>query len=141
MGPEGARWRRGRQPDTRAARSPSAGVTVLIPLILVPGWAALLAWGAWTEQLPLWLLGALLAINLLTFATYAADKRAAQRGGWRTREKNLHLLSLAGGWPAAWFAQQTLRHKSRKAAFRAVYWVMVTLHCCALAAWVLGRLG
>jgi uncharacterized membrane protein YsdA (DUF1294 family) len=111
-------------------------VTTLVPLALVPGWAALLAWGAWTGQLPLWLLGAMLAINMLAFAVYAADKRAAQRGGWRTREKNLHLLSLAGGWPAAWFAQQNLRHKSRKAAFRAVYRLTVVLHCCALAAWV-----
>lgn len=116
-------------------------MTALVPLALVPGWAALLVWGAWTGQLPLWLLGAALAINLLTFAVYAADKRAAQRGGWRMREKHLHLLSLAGGWPAAWFAQQTLRHKSRKAPFRAVYWLTVVLHCGALAAWVLGRLG
>lgn len=116
-------------------------MTALVPLALMPGWAALLAWGAWTGQLPLWLLGATLAINLLTFAVYAADKRAAQRGGWRTSEKHLHLLSLAGGWPAAWFAQQTLRHKSRKASFQTVYWLTVVLHCGVLAAWVLGRLG
>ena len=52
-------------------------------------------------------LGAALAVNLLTFLVYAIDKRAAQNGQWRTKESHLHLLSLAGGWPGAWFAQQS----------------------------------
>ena len=65
--------------------------------------------------------GAAAAINLLTFVTYAMDKSAAQSGRWRTSEKHLHLLSLAGGWPGAWCAQQWLRHKSSKQEFRAVY--------------------
>ena len=115
------------------ASSASTGIAVL----LMAAWLALLAWGIWTVRLPLWLLGAAIALNLLTFVVYALDKGAAQSGQWRVSEKNLHLLALAGGWPGAWVAQQTLRHKSSKAEFRAVYWVTVVLHCAGLAAWVM----
>ncbi|CAN7371543.1 DUF1294 domain-containing protein [Acidovorax sp. LjRoot118] len=110
-------------------------------LLLMVLWVALLAWGVWSARLPLWLLGAAAAVNLLTYVVYAMDKGAAQRGQWRVPEKNLHLLALAGGWPGAWVAQQTLRHKSSKAEFRVVYWATVVLHCAGLAAWVMRWIG
>jgi len=69
-----------------------------------------------------------LAISLFTFILYAVDKSAAKKGAWRTQESTLHLFSLAGGWPGAMIAQQTLRHKSKKQAFRAVFWVTVMLN-------------
>lgn len=109
-------------------------------LLLMLGWAALLGWGVWADKLPLWSLGAAAAINVLTFVIYAIDKSAAQNGQWRTKESHLHLLSLAGGWPGAWCAQQWLRHKSRKPEFRAVYWVTVAVHCAVLVAWLGGWL-
>ena len=114
----------------------------VLALVCVTGWIALLAWGVWTRQLPPWgwTLGALLAVNLLTFWVYAADKNAARHGRWRVPEKHLHLLSLLGGWPGAWLAQQAMRHKSSKRAFRGVYWLTVVLHCAALIAWVTGWL-
>ena len=102
------------------------------------GWLALLGWGFRSGRLAPWVLGAAVAINLITFLAYAMDKSAAQNGQWRTKESHLHLLSLAGGWPGAWCAQQWLRHKSSKVEFRAVYWVTVVLHCGALLAWVTG---
>jgi uncharacterized membrane protein YsdA (DUF1294 family) len=37
----------------------------------------------------------------------------------------MHILSLVGGWPGAWIAQQTLRHKNRKASFQQMYWITV----------------
>ena len=41
-------------------------------------------------------------------------------------EVNLNnLLGLLGGWPGAIVAQQVLRHKSNKAAFRASFWLTV----------------
>ena len=46
------------------------------------------------------------------------------------------LLALLGGWPGAWAAHQVLRHKSRKVAFRAMYWATVVLHCAALGGWL-----
>ncbi len=123
-----------------AKTQPGANAPALPTLLLVLGWAALLGWGVWAGRLPLWSLGAAVAINLLTFVTYAMDKSAAQSGRWRTPEKHLHLLSLAGGWPGAWCAQQWLRHKSSKQEFRTVYWTTVVVHCAALAAWVGGWL-
>ncbi|MFN3436861.1 MAG: DUF1294 domain-containing protein [Acidovorax sp.] len=135
-----------RAPKPQAKRSrrpaePSGPPTPAGPaLALMLGWLALLAWGLWAGRIPWWVLGAAVGVNLLTFLIYAIDKSAAQNGQWRTKESHLHLLSLAGGWPGAWFAQQWLRHKSRKVEFRAVYWVTVVLHCAVLGAWVGGWL-
>jgi len=74
-----------------------------------------------------------LSASLITFGIYAWDKSAARAGASRTPENTLHLLALAGGWPGALIAQQTLRHKSRKASFRAVFWVTVILNCMVIA--------
>lgn len=130
------------RPQARARAGggrPTAGAGLAYALMLL--WAGMLAWGLWTQRLPLGVLGALVPLNVLTFWVYAADKNAAQSGGWRTSEKNLHTLGLLGGWPAAWLAQQSMRHKSSKAAFRAMYWLTIVLHCAALGAWVSGWLG
>ena len=127
-----------RQRPRAAARERNDGAAgASLAMALMLGWLALLAWGAWAQRLPVWLLGAMAALNLVTFLSYALDKSAAQRGGWRTSEKQLHLLALLGGWPAAWWAQQWLRHKSRKQEFRTVYWATVLLHCAGLATLVL----
>jgi uncharacterized membrane protein YsdA (DUF1294 family) len=55
---------------------------------------------------------------VVTFGTYALDKRAARRLAIRTPEATLHLLALVGGSPAALFAQRALRHKIRDSAFQ-----------------------
>lgn len=73
-----------------------------------------------------------LSASVIAFGIYAWDKSAARAGASRTPENTLHLLALAGGWPGALIAQQTLRHKSRKASFRAVFWVTVVLNCAVL---------
>ena len=99
-------------------------------------WLVVIGWALWIERLPLWGAGALLALNLLTLWLYAADKNAARAGAWRVSENQLHLLALLGGWPAAWWAQQSLRHKTSKVSFRAVYWLSVVLHCAALIGWL-----
>lgn len=127
-----------RRPAQRPASAPPTPAGAPAAMLLMLGWLALLAWGAWTQRLPLWLLGALLGLNLFTFLSYALDKSAAQRGGWRTSENQLHLLALLGGWPAAWWAQQWLRHKSRKQEFRSTYWGTVLLHCSGLG-WLVLR--
>ena len=125
------------QPRSHPRQRDDAPAGASLAMALMLGWLALLAWGAWAQRLPVWLLGAMAALNLVTFLSYALDKSAAQRGGWRTSEKQLHLLALLGGWPAAWWAQQWLRHKSRKQEFRTVYWATVLLHCAGLATLVL----
>ncbi len=75
------------------------------------------------------------AINLVTYIVYAADKGAAENGARRTPERILHLLALIGGWPAAALAQRVLRHKTSKAEFRLVFWIMVSMNCGA-AVWL-----
>lgn len=120
-------------PQSRHEAPAGAGLA----MVLMLGWLVLLAWGAWAQRLPLWLLGAMATLNLITFLSYALDKSAARRGAWRTSEKQLHLLALLGGWPAAWWAQQWLRHKSSKQEFRSLYWVTALLNCVALGTIVL----
>ena len=86
-------------------------------------------------NIPPLILAIYMIMSLLTFAIYAGDKSAAQKGTWRTQESILHFLSLAGGWPGALIAQQTLRHKSKKESFRFVFWLTVFLNC-GVFAWL-----
>lgn len=80
------------------------------------------------------------AASVLTFMAYALDKSAAIAGRWRTSEKTLHLLALAGGWPGALLAQQWLRHKTAKREFVAIFWLTVTLNAAACISWQAGVL-
>ena len=85
-------------------------------------------------QVPLPVGAAYLALSLWSFLLYALDKSAARAGGRRIRERTLHVLALLGGWPGAILAQQALRHKSSKAAFRSVFWGTVVLNVGAFIA-------
>ncbi|GAB3605866.1 hypothetical protein GCM10027413_12750 [Conyzicola nivalis] len=75
-----------------------------------------------------------LGAGVVTFVVYAIDKRAARTGRHRISENTLHLLALLGGWPAAVIAQQTLRHKTAKRSFRAVFWVTAAANVIAFVA-------
>lgn len=83
--------------------------------------------------LPVGILLLYVAMSLITFAAYALDKSAARKGASRTPENTLHAMSLAGGWPGALLARQTLRHKTRKQPFRAVFWITVVLNLVGFA--------
>jgi uncharacterized membrane protein YsdA (DUF1294 family) len=72
------------------------------------------------------------AINLVTFMIYGADKRAAIQQAPRVPEKALHALALCGGTPAAWLAQRHFRHKTRKGSFQAVFWLIVVVQVIVL---------
>lgn len=67
-------------------------------------------------------------ISLVSFFMYRSDKRRAQESQQRTPENLLHLTELLGGWPGALIAQQWFRHKTRKASYQAVFWVIVAAH-------------
>ena len=92
-----------------------------------------IAVSALVGNIPGLLLVVYLALSLVTFIAYALDKSAAKRGAWRTSEGTLLLLGLAGGWPGALIAQETLRHKSKKTSFRSLFWATVVMNCLALA--------
>lgn len=117
----------GRTPDRAPGRPPAWPMLLLITAyVTVTGWAVL------TRRLLTLIAPALLVVNLLTFWIYWQDKHAARTDAWRTPEKTLHGLSLLGGWPGAWWAQQLLRHKSAKQSFRQTYFATVVLHWLAL---------
>ncbi len=110
----------------------------MFAIALMLMYAAGLAFALAHHAMAGWIAWALLAINLLTFVAYGLDKRAATRGQRRTRERTLHLWSLAGGWPAAWCAQRVLRHKCAKASFQRMYWVTAWLHVAGAALVTIG---
>jgi uncharacterized membrane protein YsdA (DUF1294 family) len=64
----------------------------------------------------------------VTYLLYRHDKKRAESGGWRTPESTLHSAELLGGWPVAFVAQRTLRHKISKVSYQIVFWLIVTLH-------------
>jgi len=45
------------------------------------------------------------------------DKRAAQRGSWRVRERTLLSVSIIGGSVAMLLAMRIIRHKTKHAKF------------------------
>jgi hypothetical protein len=45
-----------------------------------------------------------------------------------SQEVFLHLCELLGGWPGAFLAQYSLRHKNRKVSFQVVFWAIVAFH-------------
>ena len=97
--------------------------------------AVLAGWG--TGRVPLLVAVGYGVMSVVSLLLYRRDKRAAQAGGRRTRERTLHLADLLGGWPGGLAAQGRFRHKTRKTAFQLVFWATVLLHGAALA-WVLG---
>lgn len=84
-------------------------------------------------RVPHWVAGLYLTASLVCYLAYRSDKAAAQAGRWRTAESTLILLGLVGGWPGAIVAQQVLRHKSNKAAFRASFWSSVAVNVALFA--------
>ncbi len=89
-------------------------------------------------KLPLIILVGYIAVSLITFLAYAVDKSAARTGRWRTKESTLHLLALLGGWPGAFYAQNSLRHKSSKDEFKIVFWITVLVNSSGLI-WMLNN--
>lgn len=102
--------------------SSKAVILALLCVLPLLGAVTLFGKGGW------WVLPLYLLASLLSFLQYWLDKRSAQTGDRRTAENTLHLVELAGGWPGALIAQQTFRHKTRKASYQAVFWLIVAVH-------------
>lgn len=101
--------------------------------VMATGFMLVVVAAVFSSALPMLILLLYLVVSSATFGAYALDKLAAERGAWRTSESTLHLLALAGGWPGALIAQNSLRHKTRKQPFRTVFWATVVLNCTAFA--------
>ena len=57
--------------------------------------------------------GYLILLSLITFIAYHADKKKAEKGKWRTKEKVLLLLSFFGGAFGGYPAMLIFRHKTK----------------------------
>lgn len=83
-----------------------------------------------------YLLLALIAVNLLTFAMFQIDKSLARSGGWRIRESTLLWLAFLGGTPGAYAARSLFRHKTRKQPFSNYLFAIATLQTVGLGGWI-----
>ena len=83
-----------------------------------------------------WIAAWYAAASAATWLAYWRDKRAAVRGRRRTRERTLHMLEFAGGWPGAFLAQQMLRHKTRHLRFQLTAVAIAAAHLFAWALWL-----
>lgn len=109
-------------------------------LLIASGFLILLFIAVLARKLPAPVFACYLGLSALTFVAYAIDKSAARNNRWRTKESTLHLLALIGGWPGALVAQRVLRHKSKKEAFRAAFWLTAIVNCAALG-WLVFAAG
>lgn len=75
-----------------------------------------------------WILIAWVAISGFSLMVQMADKSRAEAGEWRISEAVLHLLELLGGWPGSFAAQRWFRHKTAKAGYQIIFWLIVALH-------------
>ena len=82
-----------------------------------------------------WLFAYLGCINGLTLLAYGVDKWAAKKRWSRIPEKNLHILALLGGSPAALLGQRVFRHKTVKGAFQRRFWFIVLMQTALVFYW------
>lgn len=107
-------------------------IATVVAICYLALFAVLCAWG----RMPVYLYYGLLGVNVLTFVLYWLDKSSARRENWRIPESWLHLVAVIGGWPAALIARYHFRHKTRKVAFRIVFWLTVLVNCAAMGWWL-----
>ena len=74
----------------------------------------------------------LVIISLIAFAVYAADKKKAKKGKWRTPEATLLLLSFFGGAIGGYLAMHIVRHKTKKWYFHLVNLISMIWQIAAL---------
>ena len=118
------------RPPTRERRRQSQSLT--FAAVIAATFLALVGVAVIVGSLHWAIIVVYLFASVVTYSAYAADKRAAQTGGWRTQEITLLLFGLAGGWPGGLIAQHQFRHKTKKVSFQAAYWLTVGLNCVGL---------
>ena len=76
----------------------------------------------------------LFLLSFITFIAYHADKKKAEKGKYRTREKTLLLLSFLGGAFGGYPAMLIFRHKTKAEHwyFTFVNILGILLHAAAL---------
>ena len=78
----------------------------------------------------------LAAVSLFAAGLALYDKRAAQKGSWRIRERTLLIVSALGGSAAMLTAMLIARHKTKRLKFMLGIPVTIALQITAIAlAW------
>ncbi len=90
-----------------------------------------------TATLSTIILGLYLSMSVITFCTFAFDKRASIKTQARIRERTLFSLILCCGWPGALLAQQLIRHKSVKIRFIRLSWSLIALNLILLSLFII----
>lgn len=125
---------RPRATDVRyAGRARRAGNDVTVAALAAAAFFCVLGGAVAVDRLPVLTLSIDGTLSLVALVLYRSDKRAAERGTWRTPEVTLLAVGLLGGWPGALVARALFRHKTRKQPFVALFWLTVVAHCAALA--------
>lgn len=80
---------------------------------------------------PLWTfaVGWLVIINFVAFVAIWRDKRRAEKGQWRIRERTLFTFGALGGIWGMMFGMRQFRHKTKKLSFLLVTAVLFVLNC------------
>ncbi|MET0987546.1 MAG: DUF1294 domain-containing protein [Steroidobacteraceae bacterium] len=136
LGLENASYKPKAAPRREASSTPSANWSACVGVI---AFFMFLLFLVGTHRVPWFVPPAYLGLSVVTLFAYAWDKNAAMTRRWRTREQTLHMLELFGGWPGAWIAQKTLRHKSSKLSFQIEFWLCVVVNIAVLTWYAAGR--
>ena len=72
----------------------------------------------------------LVLLSIITFFAYMIDKKKAEKGKWRTKEKTLLSLSFLGGAFGGYPAMLLFRHKTKGEHwyFTFVNWLGLIIH-------------
>lgn len=84
--------------------------------------------------LPPALIAWLLLVNLMTCGAFWWDKRQARAGGRRLAERDLLTLVALGGTLGGWLGMRLFRHKTRKAPFSMIFFLLVACQAVLLIA-------
>ncbi|MBI2077734.1 MAG: DUF1294 domain-containing protein [Euryarchaeota archaeon] len=76
-------------------------------------------------------------VNVAAFAACLVDKRRAQEGADRIRERTLLLLALVGGAAGLGVGMIVAHHKTQKAGFLGKFLAICALHVAIAAALLL----
>ena len=80
----------------------------------------------------------LIAVNIIAFVMYGADKHKAKRGKWRISEKALICIAVIGGSIGALFGMYVFRHKTKHGLF--CFGIPLILIAQIILVWFLTRL-
>ncbi|HEY0736968.1 MAG TPA: cold shock and DUF1294 domain-containing protein [Herpetosiphonaceae bacterium] len=109
--------------DVRLSKAPPSKAA--LTLGIVASFFLLLVLATYIIPLSPWIVIAYSLSSLITCGLYASDKASAVQGTQRVSESTLHVFEFLGGWPGALIARQYYRHKTVKASYRLVFWLLV----------------